>query len=48
MSLAAFIEDSAEEYLSLIDGWVDPNPKPELVEHEDVVVGRDDLLERGI
>ena len=47
MSLAAFIEDSAEEYLSLIDGWVDPNPKPELVEHEDFVVVRDDLLSAG-
>jgi|688.fasta_scaffold00075_35 hypothetical protein len=39
--------ETAEDYLSLIGNWVDPNPAPVIVEHEGYHVVRDDLLSVG-
>lgn len=39
--------ETAEDYLSLIDGWVDPWPSPVLELHEGFMVVRDDLLDHG-
>jgi hypothetical protein len=36
-------EDAKEYYLSLCEGWVPYNPNPVVVEHEGVLVVRDDL-----
>lgn len=37
----------ADYYLDLIGDWQDPNPAPQIVEHEGIHVVRDDLLEVG-
>ena len=39
--------DIAQQYLDLIGDWQDPNPKPEIVEHEGYYVVRDDLIPVG-
>ncbi len=39
--------ENAEDYLKLIDGWEDPNPKPVLEKYDEVMVVRDDLLSYG-
>jgi hypothetical protein len=36
-------EDAKEHYLSLCEGWVPYNPNPVVIEHEGVLVVRDDL-----
>ena len=38
------LEAAKEYYLSLAEGWEDPNPTPVIVEHEGVRVVRDDLI----
>ena len=38
---------TAKEYLSLVDNWEDPYPKPVVEKHENFYVVRDDLLEGG-
>lgn len=40
-------DDTAEKYLSLIDGWEDSLPSPVIEEHEGIQVVRDDLLGGG-
>lgn len=40
-------QDTAEDYLKLIGNWVDPNPKPVIIEYDGIHVVRDDLLEVG-
>ena len=42
-----FGETPAEEYLTLIENWQDPNSKPVLKNHEGFIVVRDDLLNAG-
>jgi hypothetical protein len=39
--------DPAEAYLSLIEGWTDPNPTPIIEKHDRFLVVRDDLLGFG-
>jgi len=36
-----------EEYLSLVEDWVDPYPRPILEKHDEFIVVRDDLLGYG-
>jgi len=38
------LEAAKEYYLSLAEGWEDPNPAPVIVEHEGIRVVRDDLI----
>ena len=38
---------TAEDYLKEVEGWVDPNPAPEVVEHDGLLVVRDDMLGYG-
>ena len=40
-------EETADDYLPLIEEWQDPNPDPVLTWHDGIVVVRDDLLEVG-
>ena len=40
-------DDTAEKYLSLINGWEDSLPSPVIEEHEGIQVVRDDLLGGG-
>jgi hypothetical protein len=36
-----------EDYLRTVEGWSDPNPAPWLVDHEGVLVVRDDVIPGG-
>jgi len=38
---------TADDYLSLIGDWKDPNPEPVVEEHDGFLVVRDDLLGGG-
>ena len=41
------MQSSPEEYLKMIDGWIDPNPAPIIEMHNGIAVVRDDLLNYG-
>jgi hypothetical protein len=45
--LSTLFETTADDYLSLIGDWVDPNPEPVVEEHNGFLVVRDDLLGGG-
>ena len=40
-------EETDEDYLELVKDWTDPYPTPQLIEHEGVLVVRDDMLNAG-
>jgi len=40
-------EETDEDYLELVKDWTDPYPTPQLIEHDGVLVVRDDLLNAG-
>jgi hypothetical protein len=43
----SLFEMTAEDYLKEVQGWEDPNPAPEIVEHDGFLVVRDDMLGYG-
>lgn len=43
----SLFEESAEDYLKLIENWKDPWPDPVIEDHEGFLVVRDDLLNAG-
>ena len=45
--MSGLFETTAEDYLSIIGDWVDPNPKPVVEKHDGFLVVRDDLLGGG-
>ena len=40
-------EEIDDDYLELVKNWKDPYPTPQLVEHDGILVVRDDLLNAG-
>ena len=40
-------EETDEDYLELVKDWTDPYPTPQLIEHDGVLVVRDDMLNAG-
>ncbi len=45
--LSTLWEETEEDYLELVKDWIDPYPTPQLIEHDGVLVVRDDLLNAG-
>lgn len=41
------LDELLGEYDDLVNEWTDPNPKPQIVEHEGIYVVRDDLMPGG-
>ena len=40
-------DETDEDYLELVKDWTDPYPTPQLIEHDGVLVVRDDMLNAG-
>tara|TARA_R110002051_G_scaffold72349_2_gene130758 strand:+ start:537 stop:1304 length:768 start_codon:yes stop_codon:yes gene_type:complete len=43
----SLFQETAEDYIPLIEDWIDPNPDPIIEEHDGFLVVRDDFLAGG-